>query len=187
MGRSVGDAARALRAGALVVYPTDTLLGLAARAASRPAVLRLVSAKGRSGRQPLSVAVSSVEEIEPLASLTRPGRRWVRRHLPGPFTILVTPSSRARATLASAVAGGPALGLRVPAHPIARELARRAGPIVATSANRHGRPPASSPGAARVTFGAKVRVYLEGGPRPTGVPSVLVDLRGARPRARSRR
>ncbi len=187
MGRSVAEAVRALGAGALVVYPTDTVFGLAARASSRGAVNRLVRAKGRSGTQPLSVAVSSVEEIEPLAALSPSGRRWVRRHLPGPFTILVTPSPRARRSLAPAVAGGRTLGLRVPAHPVARELARGAGPIVATSANLHGQPPTSTLADAWEAFGTRVRVYVGGGPRPSGVPSTLVDLTGREPRTRARR
>jgi L-threonylcarbamoyladenylate synthase len=186
MGSTVGDATRALRAGGLVVYPTDTLFGLGARATSRSAVTRVARVKGRPGRQPLSVAVSSIEEIEPLASLSLPGRRWVRRHLPGPFTVLVMPSPRARRTLALAIAGGPTLGLRVPAHPVARELARRAGPIVATSANRHGEPPAPELAAARRALGPTVAVYLAGDPRPSGTPSALVDLTGPRPRARER-
>ena len=170
MGRSIAEAARALRAGALVVYPTDTLLGLGARATSRAAVARLAQVKGRPGGQPLSVAVSSLEEVEALASLSPAGRRWVRRNLPGPFTVLVTPSRWARASLAPAVVGGDCLGLRVPAHPIARELARLAGPVVATSANRHGEPPASTLRTARRAFGRGVSVYLVGGRRRGGSP-----------------
>ncbi len=186
MRRSVAAAVRALRAGALVVYPTDTLLGLGARADSRAAVARLVRAKGRPDARPLSVAVSSWEEIESLADLSPAGRRWVRRHLPGPYTVLVRPSRRARRTLATSVAGGWTLGVRIPAHPVARELARRVGPLVATSANRHGEPPAGTVGAARRALGGAVAVYLGGGPAPRGVPSTLVDLTGPAPRSRSR-
>jgi len=187
MGRSVAAAARALRAGALVVYPTDTVYGVAALATSRSAIRRLTEAKGRPKRQPLSVAVSSLEEVEALASLSPEGRRWLRRHLPGPFTVLVAPSRRARATLPSTIAGGRTVGLRVPAHPVARELARRAGPIAATSANRHGDPPALTLAAARRAFGRDVAIYLSGGPLPRGVPSVLVDLTGSEPRTQHRR
>jgi L-threonylcarbamoyladenylate synthase len=187
MADPVAAAARALAAGGLVVYPTDTLFGLGARAEDRRAVARLESTKGRTG-QPMSVAVSSVEELDRWADLTPTARRWARRHLPGPYTVLVTPSPVARARFPTTVvpAGG-ALALRVPDHPTARELARRAGPIVATSANHHGQPPVRNAAAARRAFGARVSVYLENGPRPSGRPSTFVDLRGEAPRPLARR
>ncbi|MGP8078182.1 MAG: L-threonylcarbamoyladenylate synthase [Thermoplasmata archaeon] len=180
MGPSLDRAVRALGSGQLVVYPTDTLLGLAARAADPEAVARLVRAKARPGAQPLSAAVSSVDEIEPLGRLSRTARQFVRRHLPGPYTILLRPTSAARRLLAPAVAGGRTIGLRVPDHPVARELARRAGPIVATSANRHGARPARTVAEAERAFGREVRVYLAARPPPTGRPSELVDFTGTR-------
>lgn len=171
-------AVRALGAGELVVFPTDTLLGLGARAADRQAVERLVRAKARPGGQPLSAAVSSLEELERYGRLSRVARAFVRRHLPGPYTVLVPPTSTARRELAPALAGGRAIGLRVPDHPVARELARRVGPVVATSANRHGVPPARTVAAARAAFGDAVAVYLAARPAPSGRPSSLVDLTG---------
>jgi len=183
MGPTVRDAAEALAAGGLVVFPTDTLLGLAARATDRAAVGRLTALKGRSTAQPISVAVSSIEEVEALAELSPAARRFVRRHLPGPYTVLVRPSAAARRTLAPPVLAHPgAVGIRVPDHPVARELARRAGPITATSANRHGEPPARSVAESRRVFGDAVAVYLPARPPPSGRPSTVVDLTGPRPR-----
>jgi tRNA A37 threonylcarbamoyladenosine synthetase subunit TsaC/SUA5/YrdC len=75
-----------------------------------------------------------------------------------------------------------AVGIRVPDHPLARELARRAGPITSTSANRHGARPARTIAEARATFGDAVSVYLPASPRPSGRPSTLVDLTGSQPR-----
>jgi L-threonylcarbamoyladenylate synthase len=187
MAPTVADAARAVAAGALVVYPTDTLLGLGAGATDRAAVARLLAAKDRPGEQALSVAVSSYEELERLAELSPAARRFVRTHLPGPYTILVRPSAWAVRHLAPSVARGRTLGVRIPDHPVARELARRAGPITATSANRHGAPPARSPAEARAAFGRSVRVYLPARPRPSGAPSLLVDLTGPAPRPVERR
>jgi L-threonylcarbamoyladenylate synthase len=187
MGPSLERAVRALEQGELVVFPTDTLLGLAARAADPTAVARLVRAKARPGTQALSAAVSSVEEIEPLGLLSRPGREFARRRLPGPYTLLLRPTSEARRRLAAPIAGGATIGLRVPDHPVARELARRVGPIVATSANRHGDRPARSVAEARKSFGPEVRVYLAARPRPSGRPSEIVDLTGAGPRWVARR
>ncbi|MFY9716700.1 MAG: L-threonylcarbamoyladenylate synthase [Thermoplasmata archaeon] len=187
MGPSLDRAARALAAGALVVFPTDTLLGLGARASDPVAVEGLLRAKARPGTQPLSAAVSSLEEMESFGRLSRSARQFVRRHLPGPFTLLVPPSAVARRRLAPAVAGGRTIGLRLPDHPVARELARRVGPIVATSANRHGDPPARTLAEARRAFGRSVRVYLAAQPVPSGRPSEIVDLTGRRPRWVARR
>ena len=187
-GPGVQAAAAALEAGGLVVYPTDTLLGIAARATERRAVERLARVKGRSAAQPISVAVSSTEEVDALADLSPAARRFVRRHLPGPYTVLVRPSDHARVALAPSILANPAaVGLRVPDHPVARELARRVGPITATSANRHGEPPARTVPECRRLFGGDIAVYLPAVPAPSGRPSTLVDLTGSAPRAVRRR
>jgi len=174
--------ARALLAGRLVVHPTDTLYALAARAVDRSAVARLVAAKGRAPGRPLSVAVSSVEELERWAELSPLARRFVREELPGPFTVLLRPSAEARRALAPEVAAGPTIGLRVPDHPLARELARRVGPIVVTSANRSGEPPVRDISQARRKLGRAVAAYVTAPPSPSGRPSAVVALTGARPR-----
>ncbi len=187
MGPAATAAGRALVAGGLVVHPTDTLYALAARADRPAAVARLVAAKGRPDGRRLSVAVSSVEELERWARLAPAARRFVRTHLPGPYTVLLPPSAEARRRLVSEVSGGRTIGLRVPDHPLARELARRAGPLIATSANRSGEPPARDLAAARRTFGRTVRAYVAGPPAPSGRPSTLVDLTGPAPREVPRR
>ncbi len=186
-GPSVGAAAAALRRGELVVHPTDTLFALAARATDPAAVERLLATKGRPTGRQLSVAVSSTEELEQWGRLSPAARRFVRAFLPGPYTVLLRPTAEARRQLSVAVAGGPRIGLRVPDHPVARELARRAGPITATSANRSGKPPARNLKEARAALGTAVGVYLGGGPNPSGTPSRLFDLAGRKPTPLSRR
>ena len=183
MGTTLDAAVRALEAGGVVAYPTDTLVGLGACAGDRSAVRRLVELKGRPGGLPLSIAVSSLEEIEPWTDLVPAARAFARRALPGPYTLLVRASPAARRRLAPGIVGPDGtVGVRLPDHPIARELARRAGPLTATSANRHGSPPAPSVAAARAIFGTAVQGYVDGPPRPTGRPSALADLRGTSPR-----
>jgi L-threonylcarbamoyladenylate synthase len=182
MRPTVADAARALARGGLVVYPTDTLLGLGASATDRAAVARVEEVKGRAGGPPLSVAVSSLEELEMWTQLSEEGRAWTRRHLPGPFTILARPSAAARRRFGPVILPpGGLLGVRVPDHPVARELARRTGPITATSANLHGRPPGQTVADVRRSFRDRVAVYLPPVPRPSGRPSTLVDLSRASP------
>jgi L-threonylcarbamoyladenylate synthase len=180
---ALARAVRALRQGELVVYPTDTLVGLGARAEDGAAVDKLLAAKQRSASTPLSVAFSSLEELEPWVELTEPRRAWLRRHLPGPYTAILPSSDRARATFPSAVLGPDGrLGVRVPDHPLARSLAELVGPVTATSANRHGSPATRTVAEARRVFGGEVGAYLDGAPAPSGRPSELVDLTGDRPR-----
>lgn len=183
MGAGLSQAVASLRRGSLVVYPTDTLLGLGALASHRGAVRKLLVAKGRSPSQPISVCVSSTEEIERYAVVSPAARRFLRRHLPGPFTVLLTPSFEARRAFAPSVGGRATIGLRVPDHPVARELARASGPVTATSANRHGARPARTLAEARRALGRAVDVYLPAVPRGSGDPSTLVDLIGPEPRA----
>jgi tRNA threonylcarbamoyl adenosine modification protein (Sua5/YciO/YrdC/YwlC family) len=188
MGPAIGRAAQALRAGRLVVYPTDTLLGVAARATDDRAVAGLERLKDRPADQPISVTVRAYSDLEAMTELSPSARRFVRTHLPGPYTILVRPSRFARRTLAPSVfAEDGTLGVRIPDHPVARELARQVGPITATSANRHGRPPCRTVNEARRVFGSAVAVYLAARPPGTGRPSRLVDLTGTEPRPVPRR
>jgi tRNA threonylcarbamoyl adenosine modification protein (Sua5/YciO/YrdC/YwlC family) len=182
MAAALAGAVSAAEHGDLVVYPTDTLWGLGADATNRAGVAALCRAKGRPSGQPISVAVSSTEEVEPLAVLTPGARRFLRDQLPGPFTVLLPASPSARRILAPEILGPAAtIGIRVPDHPLAREFARRVGVVTATSANRHGEPPCSSLRDARACFGTEVSVYLGGAPPPSGRPSTLVDLRRATP------
>jgi L-threonylcarbamoyladenylate synthase len=132
---------------------------------------------------PISLAVSSYMEIEPLVAWGPAARSLARRWLPGAVTLLVRASPAARRRLAPPLVGPDGtVGLRIPDHPVARELARRVGPITCTSANRHGEPPVPSVAAARRAFGSDVAYYLAGDPAPSGKPSLLLDLRGDAPR-----
>ncbi len=174
LSRAVG----ALRSGQVIVYPTDTLWGLGARADSTRAIERVLELKDRPSGQPISVAFSSTLEVEPYVRLTTRTRSWLREVLPGPVTALLPPSRWARGHLAPPILPNPrSLGVRVPDHPLARELARQLGvPITATSANRHGEAPVRSLAEARQVFGRAVAVYISGDPPPTGRPSRIIDL-----------
>ncbi len=176
-------AAAAVRRGRPVAYPTDTLWGLGVSPRDRAAVARLYRLKERPGGMPVSVAVSSLEELEPLVRLTAPARVLLRRTLPGPYTFLLPASAAARRAFAPSVLGaGGTLGVRVPDHPVARRLLARTGPLTTTSANRHGEPPVRSVAEARRAFGGRVGAYVGGGPSPAGRPSTLVSLLGRSPR-----
>jgi L-threonylcarbamoyladenylate synthase len=187
MGEHRGAAPGSLAAGKLVLYPTDTLYGLGASATNPDAVADLLEAKDRPSGMPISIAVSSLEEVELLVAWSEAARAIARRLLPGPVTLLAPSSAAARRALAPALVGPDgSLGIRVPDHPVARELARTAGPITATSANRHGERPCRTIAEARRVFGSRVATYVSEGPAPSGRPSTLVDLRGPTPRVVTR-
>ncbi len=133
-----GEVARAvelLRAGRLVAFPTETVYGLGANALDEAAVRRIFEAKGRPHSSPLIVHVASIEMARGLA------REWpekaetlARRFWPGPLTIVVPKHASVPDMV---TAGLPSVGLRMPAHPVARALLEAAGiPIAAPSANR---------------------------------------------------
>ena len=133
------DAVAALRRGDLVVYPTETVYGLAADATDPEAVERVFEAKGRSREKPVSMALPDAAAAADYARLSNRERAFCERFLPGPVTVLLKRTDRVPDVL---VAGRDRVGIRVPDHELARDLARRVGPITATSANRSGEPSA---------------------------------------------
>jgi L-threonylcarbamoyladenylate synthase len=169
MDRSVAALAR----GGVVVYPTETLYGLGARADSAPALERLGTLKGADRGKPVSVLVASRSMLEPLvASIPEVAERLMEALWPGPLTIVF----RARPGLAPSLAGGGTIGARLSSHPIARSLVERVGsPITATSANPGGSPPPADVTRARAYFGTAVDAYLDAGPTQGGVASSVID------------
>jgi len=182
MADPLAVAVHAVRRGRPILYPTDTLWGLGVRPDDAAGVRRLYALKERPEGMPVSVAFSSYEEMERFVYLSPSSRATIRRWLPGPFTFLLRASPKARREWVPAVLGvSPTIGVRIPDHPVARELLARTGPLTTTSANRHGRPPCRTAAEARRAFGAQVAVYVTGGQSPSGRPSTLVALTGRRP------
>ena len=129
------DAVAAIRRGDLVIYPTETVYGLGANALDPEAVERVFEIKGRPRTQPISMAVPELSAAADYASITEREHAFCERFLPGPVTVLLERKPRVPDLL---VAGQDRVGIRIPDHDLARELARRTGPITATSANRSG-------------------------------------------------
>jgi L-threonylcarbamoyladenylate synthase len=172
-------AAGLLRAGGVVAYPTETFYALGALADRPDALARLAAAKGRAEGKPLPLIAADAEQVAAVASLGDPiARRLAERFWPGPLTLVLP----AAAPLDPALCGpGPSVGIRVPAHDLARELARAAGgPLVSTSANWSGEPPASTASGISQVVLARIDGVLDGGPTPGGMPSTVVEVaRGA--------
>ncbi len=176
-------AVEALRAGGVVVFPTETTYGIAADATNARAVRRVSRLKGRSTAKTPPLIVASVAQARRLCRLSPALLRLARSHWPGPLTVVAP--VRPRAGLAGdVVRADGTVAVRVSSHPTARALARRLGhPIVATSANRAGKPAARSLASARRAFTGYAPVpdaWLDGGTLPRRRPSTIVAERGGR-------
>ena len=175
-------AAAAVRAGRLVVIPTDTLYGIGADAFNAQAVADLLAAKHRGPDMPLGVLVGSWSTIDGLVGTVPPvARDLVEAFWPGGLSI-VLPHAPSLAWDLGTTRG--TVMLRMPLHPVALELLREVGPMAQSSANVSGRPPATTAQEAREQLGDSVEVYLDGGVCASGVGSTIVDLTGETPRLR---
>ncbi|HIW67993.1 MAG TPA: threonylcarbamoyl-AMP synthase [Candidatus Dietzia merdigallinarum] len=180
-GREVGlsSASGALRAGRLVVTPTDTLYGIAADAFDPDAVNLLLSAKRRGPDMPVPVLVGSWETIDGLVvSTPAAARDLIRAFWPGGLSLIVHQAPSLGWNLGHTQG---TVMLRMPLHPVAIELLRDVGPLAVSSANVSGQPPATTVAQAREQLGESVAVYLDGGPCAVGLPSTIVDLTGPGP------
>jgi tRNA threonylcarbamoyl adenosine modification protein (Sua5/YciO/YrdC/YwlC family) len=167
---AVEAAARALRDGLLVVFPTETVYGWAVRADEPAAVRALREAKGRDGEKPLTLHLPTVAALEArFGPLPTAAARLSRRRLPGPFT-LVLPDP----------AGG-TTGVRVPDDPVARAVLEAARcPVAATSVNPAGEAPAVTGSDAAITAAGRTAVVLDAGPCRIGRPSTVLRFGGDR-------
>jgi L-threonylcarbamoyladenylate synthase len=168
----VQHAARLIRTGRLVAFPTETVYGLGANALDADAVARIFAAKGRPRTTPLIVHVDSIQMARTLASHWPPAADVLaRRYWPGPLTLVVPKRPEVPDIV---TAGLPTVGLRMPAHPLALELIRAAGfPIAAPSANRFTE---LSPTAVAHIPEALADYTLDGGPARVGIESTVLSL-----------
>ncbi len=174
------NAARgALKAGRLVVVPTDTVYGIAADAFDSDAVTALLRAKGRGRDMPVPVLVAPGDHRRSRRLCASRGAGVDPRVLPGGLSLVVHQAPSLAWDLGDTRG---TVMLRMPLHPVILELLREVGPLAVSSANVSGRPPATNVTEAREQLGASASVYLDGGPAEHGVASTIVDLTGDRPR-----
>lgn len=182
----VGAAVTALRAGALVAVPTETVYGLAADASSAAAVARVFAAKGRPSNHPVIVHLPSVRSLDDWADRVPLWARSLAEMLwPGPLTLVVPKA----ATVLDAVTGGQAtVGVRVPSHPVTLQVLKRfGGGLAAPSANRYGRvsPTTAADVVAEMSDAldaARGDLVLDGGPCQVGVESTIIGAWDETPR-----
>jgi L-threonylcarbamoyladenylate synthase len=174
---AVDEAAAALGRGGLVVFPTESVYGLGADAASPEAVERLVAVRGREEGKPILVLASDLDMVTQVArEVPRLARRLAERLWPGALTLVLPARDGLPAAL---TAGSGTIGVRVPDHVTARALVAALGrPVTAPSANPPGAAPAETIEQARAYFEAQVDAYVDGG-RCDGAPSTVVKIDGA--------
>ena len=179
-GRIAGlaAAAGAVRAGQLVVLPTDTVYGLGCDAFSATAVQGLLAAKGRGRAMPVPVLVGSWSTVDGLVLGVQPRvRALIEAFWPGGLS-LVLPHAPSLSWDLGDTRG--TVSLRMPLHPVALELLREVGPMAVSSANRSGQPPATTVEQAHEQLAERVPVYLDGGTAGE-VASTIIDLTADEP------
>jgi L-threonylcarbamoyladenylate synthase len=179
-GVDLARAVAVLGGGGLVAFPTETVYGLGADAASDAAVGRIFAAKGRPRAHPLIVHLAEGAPLEDWAiDIPEAAHRLARAAWPGPLTIILRKGPR---VAAATTGGAETVGLRVPAHPVAQALLRGfGGGIAAPSANRFGAVSPTTADHVAGDLGDAVDYLLDGGACEVGVESTIVDLSRGRP------
>ncbi|WP_395088960.1 L-threonylcarbamoyladenylate synthase [Armatimonas sp.] len=171
------EAVERLRGGELVAFPTETVYGLGANALDAAAVAKIYAAKGRPATNPIIVHVASVEQAKALVNTwPRIADELAAAHWPGPLTLVL---EKADGIPDSVTAGGSTVGIRIPNHPVALELLRRAGvPIAAPSANRSEEVSPTQAQHVADSLGAFVKdlLILDGGSCDVGIESTVLDV-----------
>ena len=184
----IAQAAQALRDGALVIFPTETVYGVAASARSPAAVELLRKTKGRSNRQPFAVHLGQSGHARRYLTTAPPVfRRLARKVWPGPLTLVIEEPSPQKTEVgagcsAEQLAGiytDGKVGLRCPDHSAATRLLNEAGvPVVASSANPHGYPPPCDATGALKHLHGVVRFAIDAGQTRFGNASTVVEVCG---------
>lgn len=166
------EAVDVLRKGGVLIYPTDTLYGLGANARNREGVKKLREIKGRSRGLVFSVMFSDIDELIRYVHIDAAYNPALKM-LPGPYTF-VFPSKK---KLPDGVIGpGIGVGVRIPDHALARNIAREfGGPIITTSVNRTGDPPLTEPSEIREAFEKEADLFIDSGKIP-GKASTIISF-----------
>jgi L-threonylcarbamoyladenylate synthase len=178
---AIALAARLIRRGDVVAFPTETVYGLGADASNGEAVARIFAAKNRPEFNPLIVHVADRAAAETHVAFTSDARRLADRFWPGPLT-MVLPRRKDSAVSLLATAGLDTMAIRVPAHPVAQALIAAAKlPIAAPSANRSGEVSPTTAAHVLRSLGEHIGLVIDGGPCQVGVESTVLDLTTAKP------
>jgi L-threonylcarbamoyladenylate synthase len=169
----IARAAKILRAGGTVAFPTETVYGLGANALDSSAVASIFAAKDRPNWDPLIVHISSRAMLDEVATVPPQAESLIDALWPGPLTLLLPRTNKIHDAV---TAGRPLVGVRMPTHPIALALIEAAGvPIAAPSANRFGRTSPTTAAHVLEDLDHRIDAILDGGPTTVGVESTVLD------------
>jgi len=171
---AVAAAARILAEGGLVAFPTETVYGLGADATNPAAIARLYQAKGRPAFNPLIAHVGDIAAARKIARFDAPAIALAEAFWPGPLT-LVLPKTESCAVADLATAGLDTVAIRIPAHPVARDILRAfGGPVVAPSANLSGHVSPTTAAHVQSDLAGRIDLIVDGGAVEVGVESTIV-------------
>lgn len=163
-----------------MVFPTDTVYGMATLACDKAAVGKLYVAKNRPPRRPIPVMVAEPDQVMEIARPSPIFWKLVKAFWPGPLTIILP---KRKALPGIVTAGGDTVALRIPDHPLTLALLRLVdAPLAVTSANLSDHPPARTAQEARTQLDGRVDAIIDGGPAPGDLPSTIIDLTLSPPR-----
>ncbi len=169
------EAAKVIRSGGVVVFPTETVYGIGANAFDENACKKIFEAKGRPQDNPLIVHISSMEMLERVVSrVPKRAHDFMDKLWPGPLTMIMEKSSNIPDVVSASL---PTVAVRMPSHPVARLLIDLSGfPIAAPSANLSGKPSPTSFDHVKDDMMGRVDVIIDSGETPFGIESTIIDL-----------
>ncbi|ABR30105.1 translation factor Sua5 [Thermosipho melanesiensis] len=166
---------KVIKSGGLVAFPTETVYGLGASASNGEAVDKIFKVKGRAKDNPLIVHVAFVDTLYEIGEVNEKYRKVIEQITPGPITFVI----RKKASFPKNVTASlNTVGVRIPAHPVARKLCEYAGPIAAPSANLSGKPSPTDASAVIEDLFGKIECIIDAGNTPFGIESTIIDLSG---------
>ena len=180
LSENIRQAAKLIREGGIVAFPTETVYGLGADATNIDALQKIFSAKGRPASDPLIVHVAGIDMLK-LVAREIPGRAWdlIAKFWPGPLTLILLKTENIPGIVTSCL---DTVAVRMPDNPIALSLITEAGvPLAAPSANTFGRPSSTSAGHVMDDLNGKIDLVLDGGPSNVGLESTILDISCAPP------
>jgi L-threonylcarbamoyladenylate synthase len=167
------EIAETIKNGGLIVYPSETVYGIGANIFDEAAIKKVFLVKSRPFDMPLSVGVADKKMASEIAEIDEKANKLIDKFMPGPLTIIVKKKDNVPDIVTS---NSHKVGIRIPDHPIAQQIIRLTGPIVATSANLHSKPDTAKMEEAKDQLGDTVCAYVDSGPCTTGKPSTIVWL-----------
>lgn len=177
----IEEAAKVLRKGGLVAFPTETVYGLGGNALYKDASKHIYEAKGRPSDNPLIVHISDLSQMEQIAArIPESARLMAEACWPGPLTMIFP---KADCIPRETTGGLDTVAVRFPSHPVAMELIRRAKvPVAAPSANLSGCPSTTTARHCLEDLSGRVDMILDGGSCDIGLESTILDMSGDQPR-----